>query len=62
MFIYSCVKGELIVNHLRNEIKDHKLGLITKVGPNPIPTKYFDNWQEIMPALLASFLGLMMSQ
>jgi len=61
MFIYSCVMGELIINHIRNAIKDHKLGFVTKVGPILIPNRYFENWQEITSALLALFLGLMMS-
>jgi len=62
MFIYSCVMGELIITHLRNAIKDHKLGLVTKVwGPIIIPNRYFENWQEIIAAGLALFLGLMMS-
>jgi len=62
MFIYSCVMGELIITHLRNAIKDHKLGLVTRVwGPILIPNRYFENWQEIIAAGLALFLGLMMS-
>ncbi len=49
MFICSCVRGELIITHIRNTIAVHKTG------------GNFDNWQEIVATMLALLLGLMMS-
>ena len=61
MFTDSCVMGELIIMHLRNAIKDHESGDIVKVAGIPFPTRYFADWQGCIAAMLALFLGLMVS-